>query len=33
LRHLRGWEARVPDGEITPQETQDLQAMYQNFVT
>jgi hypothetical protein len=31
-RRLRGWEARVLDGEITPQETQDLQAMYQNFV-
>ena len=23
-RKLRGWEARVLDGEITPQETQDL---------
>jgi hypothetical protein len=32
-RRLRGWETRVLDGEITPQETQDLQAMYQNFVT
>jgi hypothetical protein len=32
-RRLRGWEARVLDGEITPQETQDLRAMYQNFVT
>jgi hypothetical protein len=31
-RRLRGWETRVLDGEITPQETQDLQAMYQNFV-
>ena len=31
-RKLRGWEARVLDGEITPQETQDLRAMYQNFV-
>ena len=31
-RKLRSWEARVLDGEITPQETQDLQAMYQNFV-
>jgi hypothetical protein len=32
-RRLRGWETRVLDGEITPQETQDLHAMYQNFVT
>ena len=24
-RRLRGWEARVLDGEITPQESQDLQ--------
>ena len=32
-RRLRGWETRVLDGEITPQETQDLRAMYQNFVT
>jgi hypothetical protein len=32
-RRLRDWETRVLDGEITPQETQDLQAMYQNFVT
>ena len=31
-RRLRGWETRVLDGEITPQETQDLKAMYQNFV-
>ena len=31
-RRLRGWETRVLDGEITPQETQDLRAMYQNFV-
>jgi hypothetical protein len=31
-RRLRGWEARVLDGEITPQETQDLQSMYQTFV-
>ena len=31
-RRLRDWETRVLDGEITPQETQDLQAMYQNFV-
>jgi hypothetical protein len=31
-RRLRGWEARVLDGEITPQESQDLRAMYLNFV-
>jgi hypothetical protein len=31
-RKLRNWEARVLDGEITPQETQDLQFMYQSFV-
>lgn len=31
-RRLRGWEARVLDGEITPQESQDLQSMYQTFV-
>jgi hypothetical protein len=31
-RKLRGWEARVLDGEITPQETQDLSFMYQSFV-
>ena len=31
-RQLRGWEARVLDGEITPQETQDLRFMYQSFV-
>ena len=31
-RKLRGWEARVLDGEITPQETQDLRFMYQSFV-
>ena len=29
---LRTWEARVLDGEITPQETQDLRSMYQSFV-
>jgi hypothetical protein len=29
---LRAWEARVLDGEITPQESQDLQFMYQSFV-
>ena len=31
-RKLRGWEARVLDGEITPQESQDLQSLYQSFV-
>ena len=31
-RKLRHWEARVLDGEITPQETQDLKFMYQSFV-
>ncbi|MBN9514078.1 MAG: hypothetical protein J0H97_11800 [Alphaproteobacteria bacterium] len=31
-RKLRNWEARVLDGEITPQESQDLQFMYQSFV-
>ena len=31
-RKLRGWEARVLDGEITPQESQDLRFMYQSFV-
>jgi len=31
-RKLRTWEARVLDGEITPQETQDLSFMYQSFV-
>lgn len=31
-RKLRNWEARVLDGEITPQESEDLQFMYQSFV-
>ena len=31
-RKLRAWEVRVLDGEITPQETQDLKFMYQSFV-
>ena len=31
-RKLRGLEARVLDGEITPQEAQDLKFMYQSFV-
>ena len=33
IKHrLRAWETRVLDGEITPQESQDLQFMYQRFV-
>ncbi|MBV8188910.1 MAG: hypothetical protein JOY64_23490 [Alphaproteobacteria bacterium] len=31
-RTLRDWEPRVLDGEMTPQETQDLRSLYQNFV-
>ena len=31
-RKLRGWEARVLDGEITPQESLDLKSMYQSYV-
>ena len=31
-KHLRGLEARVLDGEITPQESLDLKSMYQNYV-
>lgn len=31
-RKLRGWEARVLDGEITPQELLDLKSMYQSYV-
>ena len=31
-RKLRSLEARVLDGEITPQETQDLKFIYQSFV-
>ncbi len=31
-RRLRGLEARVLDGEITPQEAQDLKSMYKSFV-
>ena len=31
-RKLRTWEGRVLDGEITPQESQDLRFMYQSFV-
>ena len=32
-RKLRSWEARVLDGEITPQESLDLKSMYQSYVT
>jgi hypothetical protein len=31
-RRLRTWETRVLDGEITPQESQDLRFMYQSYV-
>ena len=31
-RKLRALEARVLDGEITPQESLDLKSMYQNYV-
>jgi hypothetical protein len=31
-KRLRGLEARVLDGEITPQESLDLRSMYQNYV-
>ena len=31
-RKLRAWEGRVLDGDITPQESADLQFMYQSFV-
>jgi hypothetical protein len=31
-RELRGWEARVLDGEITPQEKQDLRHLFRQFV-
>ena len=31
-RKLRGWEGRVLDGEITPQESLDLKSMYQSYV-
>jgi hypothetical protein len=31
-RKLRSWEGRVLDGDITPQESADLQFMYQSFV-
>lgn len=29
---LRAWEPRVLDGEMTPQEAQDLRTLYQSFV-
>src|SRR4051794_18817013 len=29
-RTLRDWEPRVLDGEMTPQEAQDLRSLYQN---
>jgi hypothetical protein len=31
-KELRGWEARVLDGEITPQEQQDLRHLFRQFV-
>lgn len=31
-RTLRDWEPRVLDGEMTPQETQDLHSLYRSFV-
>ncbi len=31
-RQLRGWEARVLDGEITPQESQELGSLYRDYV-
>jgi hypothetical protein len=31
-RQLRAWEARVLDGEITPQESQELGSLYRNYV-
>ena len=31
-RRLRSFEARVLDGEITPQESLDLKSMYQSYV-
>jgi hypothetical protein len=32
-RQLRAWEARVLDGEITPQESQELGSLYRSYVT
>ena len=31
-RKLRSWEARVLDGEITPQESQELGSLYRSYV-
>ena len=31
-RKLRTWETRVLDGEITPQESQELGSLYRNYV-
>jgi len=31
-RQLRGWEARVLDGEITPQESSHLGTLYRDYV-
>ena len=31
-KELRSWEARVLDGEITPQEKQDLRHLFRQFV-
>ena len=31
-RALRGWEGRILEGEITPQEKQDLRFMYRSYV-
>jgi hypothetical protein len=31
-KELRSWEARVLDGEITPQERQDLRHLFRQFV-
>lgn len=31
-KELRGWETRVLDGDITPQETQDLRQLFKQFV-
>jgi hypothetical protein len=31
-RLLRGWEARVLDGEITPQESHELGSLYRDYV-
>jgi hypothetical protein len=31
-KELRGWETRVLDGEITPQEKQDLRQLFKQFV-